>query len=1350
MVGGSTQPPVITAQPLSRTNAPGTTATFGVTASGSAPLGFQWRLNGSPLANGGGISGARSNLLTIANVQLSHGGNYSVTVSNSSGTTNSLTAQLVLDYAAPSLAPASSTTIVGQSLAFTVNNGFAPFTFALATNNSGASIGTLNGVYTAGSVTGVSDTVSVTDAFGLMAYATVNVIADPTPRPDLAIHAMSVPASVTPDVPFNITWVLTNRGNATATAPWQDFVFLSTDGAVGNDLLLGSFSVTNSLPAGVSLNITRSLTVPVDGTAGSFRVIISADGNLAVQESAENNNTALSPGTFNIPQQLTLTFAITELREDAPNPAVTATLRRNGNTAGPLTVNLLSTAPDELSALASVIIAAGQNSLDFIAQVQSDGVFDGPHVVTLTATAPGFTSGAATFTVLDSQIAPLQLQLSANTVVEGASVGATLTRPSVVSGLAAIVNLSASGGGQVFVPSTVAFAAGQSSTNVSVLALNDSQIELSNTLTIAANAVGYAPASATLTVLDNDLPVLVFTLSATSVSEGAGPNAVSATITRDDIAGEPLTLYLFSGDTNIARVPASAVIAAGQPSVSFPITVLNNDIADGEHSVVLGGSVRETSSGQIVGELIPVVLDVTDDEGPALMLAFDLGAVGEGLNPATTAIVTRNTSTNVSLTVTIASSNTNEARAASSVIIPAGTTSVTFPVQSFTDDTNDGNKSVTFTVSATNHTAGSATLVVSDADLPDLVVAFVQFQTNRLTGETNEILFRIENRGAAPATGGWSQRIFLSSDSVFGGDTLAVQNNFSGDLAPGQFFEQSFRVKMPNTVGQQWVIVQTDQAGEVSELLEGNNIFVAPTPVTLNAAFAVTVDADVVIALAGTPAHFTGHATAAGGGNAVAEPVSIHLELRGTRRVFQAVTDASGNYTLTFQPLPGEGGHYQVAAAHPGVVNPPFQDEFSLLALKAATPQTVRLLEGENVSSMVAVQNLADVELTGLTATLISGPTNITILPSLAVTTVPGDGTFMLSYTVAAPNGVSGNGQFRIRVESAQGAATEVTVPAIIEAKRARLVAYPSSLHTGMKRGVQRFVEFAVTNVGGLATGPMQLLIPALPWLSIASGNQMPALAPGEGVSISLLLNPATNLALGPYTGTLALNASNAVLSIPYTFISLSDSLGALRIVSVDEFTYYAEGAPKVSNAVVRITDAITGTVINTNTGPTGELFLPALVESFYYVDVSADDHSSFRDLVQLAPGGTNYVTALMSRQSVRYTWTVVPIEIEDRYTITVETTFETAVPMPVVTIEPNIIDLANFVGTEQQVNLTLRNHGLIAAQNTKLSFPAHSLWTFTPLVSDIGALPPNSSLPRAAPRGTSPSSCATGGRTLV
>jgi Immunoglobulin domain/Concanavalin A-like lectin/glucanases superfamily len=72
-----TQPPVIFAQPQSRTNAPGTTTTFSATAGGSSPLHYRWLFNGSPLSNGGRISGATSNTLTITGVLAGDAGGYS-------------------------------------------------------------------------------------------------------------------------------------------------------------------------------------------------------------------------------------------------------------------------------------------------------------------------------------------------------------------------------------------------------------------------------------------------------------------------------------------------------------------------------------------------------------------------------------------------------------------------------------------------------------------------------------------------------------------------------------------------------------------------------------------------------------------------------------------------------------------------------------------------------------------------------------------------------------------------------------------------------------------------------------------------------------------------------------------------------------------------------------------------------------------------------------------------------------------------------------------------------------------------------------------------------------------------
>ena len=82
--------PAITGQPQNQTVAAGSTATFSVTASGSAPLSYQWRFNGTNLA------GANSPSLSLFNVQPQQAGNYSVTVSNAASTVTSGNAVLTV------------------------------------------------------------------------------------------------------------------------------------------------------------------------------------------------------------------------------------------------------------------------------------------------------------------------------------------------------------------------------------------------------------------------------------------------------------------------------------------------------------------------------------------------------------------------------------------------------------------------------------------------------------------------------------------------------------------------------------------------------------------------------------------------------------------------------------------------------------------------------------------------------------------------------------------------------------------------------------------------------------------------------------------------------------------------------------------------------------------------------------------------------------------------------------------------------------------------------------------------------------------------------------------------------
>jgi len=58
----------------------------------------------------------------------------------------------------------------------------------------------------------------------------------------------------------------------------------------------------------------------------------------------------------------------------------------------------------------------------------------------------------------------------------------------------------------------------------------------------------------------------------------------------------------------------------------------------------------------------------------------------------------------------------------------------------------------------------------------------------------------------------------------------------------------------------------------------------------------------------------------------------------------------------------------------------------------------------------------------------------------------------------------------------------------------------------------------------------------------------------------------------------------------------------------------------------------------------------------------------------------------------VQYFFHVTPIGVEDRTRVTLETVFETFVPIPVVTVEPGLIDLADFTNEVTQVDLKITN----------------------------------------------------------
>ncbi|MCK4660177.1 MAG: DUF2341 domain-containing protein, partial [Phycisphaerae bacterium] len=89
--------PSITSHPSGATICDGQSHQMSVTASGTAPLSYQWRKNGSDLSDGGNISGATTTTLAINPAALADAGSYDCVVTNVCGSTTSTAATLTVN-----------------------------------------------------------------------------------------------------------------------------------------------------------------------------------------------------------------------------------------------------------------------------------------------------------------------------------------------------------------------------------------------------------------------------------------------------------------------------------------------------------------------------------------------------------------------------------------------------------------------------------------------------------------------------------------------------------------------------------------------------------------------------------------------------------------------------------------------------------------------------------------------------------------------------------------------------------------------------------------------------------------------------------------------------------------------------------------------------------------------------------------------------------------------------------------------------------------------------------------------------------------------------------------------------
>ena len=120
--------PVITAQPQPVTVSAGQTAQFSVTATGTAPLAYQWQRNGV------NIAGATAENCSVVNAQSANAGSYRVIISNAAGSVTSTAATLTVNPGVqpPTIVnrPVGATRTVGESVTFSITaSGSGPMSY---------------------------------------------------------------------------------------------------------------------------------------------------------------------------------------------------------------------------------------------------------------------------------------------------------------------------------------------------------------------------------------------------------------------------------------------------------------------------------------------------------------------------------------------------------------------------------------------------------------------------------------------------------------------------------------------------------------------------------------------------------------------------------------------------------------------------------------------------------------------------------------------------------------------------------------------------------------------------------------------------------------------------------------------------------------------------------------------------------------------------------------------------------------------------------------------------------------------------------------------------------------------
>lgn len=417
------------------------------------------------------------------------------------------------------------------------------------------------------------------------------------------------------------------------------------------------------------------------------------------------------------------------------------TISRSGGVSGQvLTVQYgisgtATSGVDYTALTGSVTLAAGVTSVNVDVRPVDDADVEGKETVVLTVTPDATyklgTTVSGTVTLLDNELPVVTVTaadaLAAEPGTDTARFSVTRTG-ATTSALTVRYALSgtATDGDYVALPGTVVIPAGAASANVVLTPADDALVEGKETviLTLVEDAAYqvHTSASATASLLDDEMPVVTVTATDAEAAEPSNPGAF--TVTRTGPTQAPLTVLLTasgtaSGTSDYQALPASVVIPEGAASAVVTVEPTDDALVEGKEAITV--TLAADAAYQLATSTTATV-NLFDDEKPELRITATDSAAGEananGGLFTVTAVPAAKADLTVAYTVSgTATQGTDYAALTSPLTLVAGAASVTLPVTPTDDAVKEGSETVVVTLTATTgYTVGTSSATVSIAD----------------------------------------------------------------------------------------------------------------------------------------------------------------------------------------------------------------------------------------------------------------------------------------------------------------------------------------------------------------------------------------------------------------------------------------------------------------------------------------------------------------------------------------------------------------------------------------------------------------------------------------------------------